>query len=119
MPDALLIRAAVFNLPAPGANTNILALSVTPTQGAVFRLTISLAVASVVNVTITDGVNTIVSALDNGRTIAASRMHTFVMDVNPVETNSGTETALLYNFQVAIDGIIQYFVVTEGQLGTT
>ncbi len=98
---------------APGANTNIFT-ALTPTAGeaSTWRLQISLATASVVNLRVTDGTTAYTQNLFNGDSLVASRLFTCQFMVAATSSLSGT-TALTYSIQVATDGVIQTLIIDE------
>ena len=110
-------RAVVFNLAAPGANTDILAAELTPNhEGSYFRVTVVLATASVFNHVITDSTGTPVTftnGLNSSVALAAGDEYVFEFAA-PKTTTAGTNTSpLTHNFQVETDGIIRLLVVDE------
>jgi len=104
MLDGNNTRAKVFNQSAPGADTNILSSSLTPTMDGAFRLTICLATASVVNVTITQSSTTFICGLNSSAPLQAGDLYTFVF---------GVSAANSYNFQVETNGVIRILQVDE------
>lgn len=106
--DAILIRAESYNVPAPGAATNILTTSLTPKFGGAFRVTVCLATGSVFNVTITKASNTFTCGLNGGTALTAGMLYTFSFGVSTLQS---------YNFQVATNGIIQVLQVDEVDSG--
>lgn len=105
----LLLQSAKYNVPAPGANTNILATSLTPKQGvAAFRVTVVLATGSVFNLRTTDGTTAFTSHFNGGVALAAASVYTFTF---------GVTSGLTYNFQVETDGVIRLLQVDEVTAG--
>lgn len=99
-----------FAQAAPGANTDIFAAEITPTNlHGVFRVAVSLATSSVFNMIVTQGATLKTLSFNGGAAIPALGM--FEFDV-PVYQYEGT-TALTYNFQVATDGVINWLSVRE------
>jgi hypothetical protein len=96
-----------FNIPAPGANTNILATGITPKKSGTMRVTVNLATGSVFNVQLNQGATNILGSLGSGA-LAAGAMNSFAFGCNPNTT---------YNFQVATNGIINYLQVEHSDLG--
>lgn len=115
----LITRAALFNRAAPGAATNILTTSITPLEGCAIRVTVCLATGSVFNVVCSNGTTTFTMSLNGGSALTADTLYAFTFASHPTETNSGSAVTLTYNFRVATNGIINYMVVEEAQLGTT
>lgn len=98
-------RGAQHALAAPGANTDIFATDLTPTnQRSAMRVTVSLAVASVFNVTITNGTTEYTIGLNGGVALVASTLYTFSFSCG---------SAYSYNFRVATNGVIQHLLVEE------
>lgn len=100
-----IVKATVFNLAAPGANTNILGSAITPTASpSVCRVTVNLAVASVFKGRLTRGETTFDVKLNGGATLVAGSLYMF--DV-PWETGDSL------NFRVETNGIIQVLKALE------
>lgn len=106
--DGLAVKSDNFNVSAPGAATNILSTSLTPTMGGAFRITVSVATGSVFNVTITKSGTTKTLALNGGTALTAAALYTFCF---------GVSTANTYNFQVATNSIINVLQVDEVSSG--
>ena len=96
---ALIRRATVFNGSAPGVDTDILASAISPSKGCVSaRICVALTTSSNVVVTATDGSTTHKWDINFGAALAAATDYLFVIGTNP---------ALSYNVQVAVDGVIE------------
>jgi hypothetical protein len=92
-------------LAAPGANTDIFATDLRPNCGrSAMRVTVSLAVSSVLNVTITNGTTKYTIALFDGAALPASALRSLTFSCG---------SAYSYNLQVATNGIIQHLLVEE------
>lgn len=105
--NSILKRSNSFNLPAPGAATNILTTSLTPVYDGAFRVTVCLATTSVFNVIVTTvaaGGATFTCALNSGTALTGTQLFTFVFGVSTTNT---------YNFQVATNGVIQILQIDE------
>lgn len=97
--------ATVFNQSAPGANTNILSTALTPIRNdSVFRITVCLATASVLNTTVTSSGTTKTIGLNASSALQAGDMYTF---------SFGVRSTYTYNFQVETDGVINLLLVEE------
>lgn len=110
-------RAVVFNLSAPGANTDILAADLTPNhEGCSFRVIVVLETASVFNHVIVDSAGSPVTkttALNSGVALLANTQYEFWC-TGAKSPLSGTATGpLKHNWQVATNGIIALMVVDE------
>lgn len=110
MSSALKQRHAdVFNQAAPGANTNILAASVTPVvAGSKFQVTIVLGTGSIVDVRETQGATAFSHSLNAGVALAAGAIYYMEFAVSRLST---------YNFRVQTDGVIRRLIVDEVALG--
>jgi hypothetical protein len=108
MQAGLSIKSDNFNVPAPGANSDILTTSLTPIYGAAFRITVCLATASVFNVTITRSGTTYTAGLNSSVALNAGDLYTFVF---------GVSTSNAYNFQVETNGVIRILQVDEVSSG--
>lgn len=97
---------------APGANTNIFSTSLIPATRAAFRVTVSLATASVFNciVSTATGSSPKTCSLNGATALSVTTMYTFTFGVDPTCS---------YNFQVATDGVINYLCVEEIQGAVT
>lgn len=97
----------VFNT-AKTANTNILASSLQPTAGrgsVAYRITVGLtSTNSIFNLQVSDGTNTLGLDLNNGTTLTAGRLYTFVV---------GAHSSYTYNFQVETSTTVGYLLVEE------
>lgn len=103
---------AVYNLAAPGANTNIFTTSITPKQQpSLYRITVILAVTSVFNMTVTDGTTPFTFALNNGTALTA--LQPYVITYGTRQLNSAGTKTFSYNFQVATNGVIDVLNVDE------
>lgn len=106
--------ASEWNLPAPGANANILTaglqLRAAARNVAVLRIQINLAVASKIKIVETDGTTTFASELLGGTTLNANQPYALAYEAR-AQTKAGKR--LTYNFQVETDGVIQHLRVTE------
>lgn len=93
-----------FNIPAPGANTNIFE-PVTPySTASTLRITIVLATSSVLNLTVTQGATTMTCGLNKSVALAAGDLYTFCVGCS--KDNS-------YSLRVETDGIINVLQVDE------
>ena len=98
---------------APGANANILTVGLTPKMATgIWRISVVLAVASVFNMTETDGTTAYTHGLNSSSALNAGDMYTF--DV-PHMGKPTSGTTFTYNFQVETDGIIRRLTVSELQ----
>ena len=106
--------ATVYAGAAPGANTNILTASITPSQTAsAYRVTVALATASVFNVFCDSGTD-YTFGLNGSTALNAGDLYTFVFGVtHNTDGSLGTGTAVAYNFRVETDGVIQLLLVDE------
>ena len=100
------IRADQFDVAAPGANTNILNDSLTPTATCLMRVTVALNAASVFNVTFTRGGSTRTFGLNGSVALAANDLYIFDFNVSVLD---------VINFQVETDTIIRKLHVSEIQ----
>ena len=89
---------------APGANTSIFT-AVTPHDTAsALRITVALAVSSVLNVYATDGTTAYTWGLNQSVALNAGDLYTF---------SFGCSSSLTYTLRVETDGIIQTLLVDE------
>jgi len=103
--DAIISQRRGFNIAAPGANANIFATTITPSYPvSALRVTVVLAVAAVLNFTVTNSGTTFTCGLNQSLALNSGDAYTFVFGVN------GSNT---YNFQVETDGIIRVLQVDE------
>lgn len=111
--------ATAHALAAPGANTSFLGTTVTADgvaglrpsgQATAYRVTISLATSSVLDVYVTDGSTAYTIHLNGGTALTASCFYTFTFGVS--KTTNGT-TALVYQLRVATDSVIQQLAIDE------
>jgi hypothetical protein len=98
------VKADEFNVAAPGANTDILATSLTPSMGGYFQVFVVVGTGSVFNMTDTQGATTFTVGLNKSTALVAGDGYTFSF---PVSTDSA------YNFRVETDGIIRRLIVLE------
>ena len=98
------VRAEGFNIAAPGANTNILTNSITPTMGGFFVVSITLSTGSIVNVTETQGSTTLTNGLNKSNALNVGDKYCFTFPVS---------SATAYNFQVETNSIIRELIVVE------
>lgn len=118
--SGLVPRFFDIDIAAPGANTNIITTSITPTVGCALRFTISVATASVFNITyLKTGGTEREGGLQLSAALQAGDFYTFEIGACP-ETipNSGSRVSVSYNCRVETDGIIRYLLIEEAQLGT-
>lgn len=92
----------LFNLAAPGADTNFGAWS--PDRESAARVTVALAVASVLYVVCVKDSTTHRWALNGGAALADEALYTFTFDVDPGAS---------YAFQIGTDGVVEQLVVGE------
>ena len=118
MNKGLITHASVFNMAAPGANTDILGSNLTLKEGGAWRITVGLTTSSIFNVVITDGTTSHVLGLNSSSALNAADLYTFTFGGSPIESNSGNSNTLSINFQVETDSVIEYLIVEEVQLGT-
>ena len=118
--SGLLPRFFDIDIAAPGANTNILTTSITPTVGCALRFTIALATASVLNITyLKTGGTERACGTQKSVALTAEDFYTFTIGACPQTIpNSGNRVAVSYNCQVETDGVIRYLLIEEAQLGT-
>lgn len=100
----LALKSDNFTIAAPGANTNILSTSLTPSMGGYFQVFIVVATGSVFNMTETRSGTTYTVGMNKSTALVAGDGYTFTF---PVSTSS------TYNFQVETDGIIRILRVME------
>lgn len=94
-----------YNLPAPGANTNILPEDLPAGIGAsAYIINVVLGTASVFNVRVTDGTTPFTWGLNSSLTLSAGDLFSFSLPV---------QEGLQYNFQVETDGVVQLLNVDE------
>ena len=98
------IKSDSFNVSAPGADTNILTTSLTPTYGGWFQIFVVLGTSSIFNMTETRGATTFTIGLNNSVALDSGDGCSFTV---PVLTTSS------YNFQVETNGIIRILKVLE------
>lgn len=98
------IKSDSFTIAAPGANTNILSTSLTPSMGGYFQVFVVLATGSVFNMTETRSGTTYTVGLNKSTALVAGDGYTFSF---PVSSSSA------YNFQVETDGVIRILRVVE------
>ena len=112
--------ATAHALAAPGANTSFLSTVVTAdaTTGivpsgnaAAWRVTISLATGSVLDVYVTDGSTAYTQHLNGGTALTAGVLYTFTFGVS--RTTQGGATTLTYQLRVATDSVIQTLLIDE------
>lgn len=103
-----IVKADSFNVSAPGANTNILSTSITPTYGSTLAIGVTLATSSVFNITETRSGTTFTMGLNASSALNAGDAYTFVWPCTPNST---------YNFQVETNGVIQVLKVFEMPAG--
>ncbi len=104
MADGVSVKSDNFTIAAPGANTNILSTSLTPTYGGYFQVFVVLATGSVFNMTETRSSTTYTVGLNKSTALVSGDGYVFSF---PVSTSS------TYNFQVETDGIIRILRVIE------
>lgn len=80
--------------------------------GSALDIEISLAVASILDLNVTDGTDAYAQALNEGNALAASTRYRFSV-MAPKFSSAGGSTALTYSLQVRTDGIIQDVVIDE------
>ena len=112
----LITHAAAFNVSAPGVNTDILSSDVTVKEGCALKVTVALTTGSVFNVVCSDGTTEHTWGLNASTALNAGDLYTFTFGMAPFETNSASDNALLVNFQVETDGVIELLIVQEAQL---
>lgn len=100
----LSLKSDNFTIAAPGANTNILSTSLTPSMGGYFQVFVVLATTSVFNMTDTRSGTTYTVGLNKSTALVSGDGYTFTF---PVSTLSA------YNFQVETDSIIRILRVME------
>lgn len=112
--------ATAHALAAPGSNTSFLSTSVTadgttgitPSAHAnAWRVTISLATSSVLDVYVTDGSTAYTLHLNGGTALTASCLYTFTFGVSATKQDGAT--ALVYQLRVATDSVIQQLAIDE------
>jgi len=95
----LINRADEFDVAAPGVDTDILSADITPNEMYfTMRITVTLAVESIFNITETRGGVTNTYGLNGSTALTAGDEFTFTRGCSPSSS---------YNFQVEIDGIIE------------
>jgi hypothetical protein len=104
MSDGLALKSDNFTISAPGANTNILGTSLTPTYGGYFQVFVVLATGSVFNMTETRSSTTYTVGLNKSTALVAGDGYVFSFPVSASST---------YNFQVETDGVIRILRVME------
>lgn len=98
-----------YNVPAPGVNTDIFT-AVKVSEGAVaLRITVALAVQSVVNLYVTNGTTAFTWGLNGSVAVGAGDLKTMTV---PVMASTGTAD-LTYTLRVESDGVIQCCIVDE------
>lgn len=112
--------ATAHALAAPGANTSFLSSTVTadgttgitPSPHAnAYRVTISLATASVLDVYVTDGSTAYTQHLFNGASLTAGTLYTCVFGVS--RTTGDGATTLTYQLRVVTNSVIQTLLIDE------
>ena len=98
------VKSDSFTISAPGANTNILSTSLTPSMGGYFQIFVVLATTSVFNMTVTRSGTTYTVGLNKSTALVSGDGYTFTV---PVSTGNA------YNFQVETDSIIRILQVNE------
>src|SRR5262245_30542283 len=101
-------RVNLVGASAPGAATNILSTSISPSYVSAFRIDVSLASGSIFYYTVTSGSTTKTVALNTGTALTAQAGYTFTIACHP--DNS-------YNFQVGTNVAIDKLQVDEVSTG--
>ena len=104
MNSSPLPRADSFNVSAPGANTDILSTAITPVTYGAFRITVTLATASVFNYTETRSGTTFTHGINSSVALNSGDAYIFNVDVSSLSA---------YNFQVETNGVIRQLKVSE------
>ncbi len=112
--------ATIYAGAAPGANTSFLSSTYTAdgTTGIIpsplanaWRITISLATGSVLDVYVTEGTNAYTQHLNGGVSLTAGQLYTFTFGVS--RTTQNGSTTLTYQLRVATDSVIQTLFIDE------
>lgn len=103
------VRARIHNGSAPGANTDMIT-DFTPTSDAVLEVTVQLTTSSVFNMMVTDGTTEHAGGINSSSALNAGDRYVFEFDV---PANKADGTALVYNFQVETDSVIETLFVRE------
>lgn len=112
--------ATAHALAAPGANTSFLSATVTadattgitPSAGAcMWRLLISLATSSILDLYVTDGTTAYTIHLNGNTALTASTLYGFTFPVS--RTKQDGSTTLTYQLRVATDSVIQTLIIDE------
>lgn len=98
------LKSDEFTIPAPGANTNILSTSLTPTYGGYFQVFVTLTTGSVFNMMEARGGTTYAVGMNKSTALVAGDGYVFSFPVSPSST---------YNFQVETDSVIRVLRVLE------
>lgn len=104
---------AGYNVPAPGANTNIFTAKRPSRRATRWRVFVVLATGSVFNYRVTDGTNAFTVGLNGSTALNAGDAYSFEFDVENSTDGSESGTALTYSLQVETDGVIRQLIVTE------
>lgn len=107
-------------LAAPGANTSFLSATVTAdgttglqpsARACMYRIQISLATGSVLNLYLTDGTTAYTIALNGGTALTAGVLYAW--SILASRTKEDGTTPLTYQLRVATDSVIQTLIIDE------
>lgn len=100
-----------YNISAPGADTNVLATNLTPSESVnALRVTVCLSTGSVFNLYTYDGTTAFVNGLNESNALNAGDVYSFAF---PIPNENAAGTSIQFNFQVETDSVFRFLVVDE------
>lgn len=128
-PESLTLKFLGYNIAAPGATTNIITKSptgatitgLTPRNAtAALRVTVCLATTSIFDCNVTDGTTAFTWHLNGGTSLTGGCIYSFEIPASGLaatQTQTTSPKALVWNFQVETNGVIQELEVDEVDTG--
>jgi len=104
MAEKIIRRTEVYDLAAPGSDTDIFTALEPRGGGYAWRVTVALTVASVFNVSATDGTTPHIWGLNASAALNAADLYSFEHSVSP---------GVSYSYQIETDGVVEYLAVDE------
>ena len=104
MSERIIRRASLYNLAAPGSNTNIFT-AIGPKAGSYnWRVCVALTTSSVFNISATNGTTGHIFGLNASAALNAADIYCFEHAVDQANT---------YSYQIETDGIVEMLTVDE------